>query len=225
MGTKNGRGKRLIHGVGINDVDAPTESRENGKRVKNGYYVLWREMLARCYSLKRQKYRPNYVGCTVHPDWHKFSNFKKWVDTQPQVNWRELYLDKDLLTKSNKLYGPDTCCFLTNQENNLFRLSVPPFCNITFQGKNRIKAWLVTMKTMNKTTYIGYYSTKEEASVVGARVGIERVIHLANANPHQFIRDAMFRWIGDWKQELLLLESNFQKLGEQNNGTLQDHLC
>ena len=117
MRTNNGRGKRLIHGVGINDVNAPTESRENGKRVKDGYYVLWREMLARCYSIKRQKYRPNYVGCTVHSDWHKFSNFKKWVDTQPQVNWRELYLDKDLLTKSKEINPPSPEPLLTKKRN------------------------------------------------------------------------------------------------------------
>lgn len=72
---------------------------------------------------------------------------------------------------------------------------------------------------------MGYYTTKEEAEVVAGRESIRRIVEVVNANPHQFIREAMMRWVDEWKQGLLLRESAFQKLGEKNNGTLQDHLC
>jgi hypothetical protein len=72
---------------------------------------------------------------------------------------------------------------------------------------------------------LGHYTTKEEAEVVAGRESIRRIMEVVNANPHQFIREAMMRWVDEWQQELLLRESAFQKLGEQNNGTLQDHLC
>ena len=231
MGTNNlrrrGPGKALICGVGINDVGAPTWWIENGKKVNCPIYSCWNRMLERGHSLKFKTKYSAYDGVTVHPDWHRLSKFTEWLNTQPQVNWQELQIDKDLLVKGNKVYGPDTCCFLTNRENSVFR----PRNSIKLGSvsKNdryeRKKPWMCRITRCNKHFFIGSFSTKEEAEFVAMRESMPIVIEIANANPHQFIRDAMYRWIDDWKSQLLLLESAFQKLGEQNNGTLQDHLC
>lgn len=231
MGTNNRRGKILLYGIGINDVDAPTNWRENGKKVADPYYSMWQKIFERCYSPLYKKQFPTYIGVTVHSDWHRFSKFKEWVDSQPQKDWRDLYLDKDLRVKGNKVYGPDTCCFLTNQENNIFRLSGnqlgvacykrdhfrnSPWASISYIGYNKPKG-------INK--HLAYCTTKEEAEVVAGRESIRRIMEIVNANPHEFIRRDMMRWVEEWKQELGLRESAFQKLGEKNNGTLQDHLC
>ena len=233
MGNNNGRGKRLIHGVGINDVDALTRWNENGKRVDCPIYVSWKDILKRCYNILWKKNHPHYNGVTVHPDWHRFSNFKEWVNTQPQSNWQELQIDKDLLIKGNKVYGPDTCCFLTRVENNLFRSQTSTKMGYASYRTDyhRNKPWVGMIlghknykSRTGKTPVVGFFSTKEEAEFVAMRESMPIVIEIANANPHQFIRDAMFRWIDDWKTQLLLLESAFQKNGEKN-GTIQDYLC
>ena len=230
MGTNYRRGKVLVNGVGINDVDAPTEWLENGKRVRDPYYAIWDCIIERCYSPKFKKQNPTYIGVAVHSDWHRFSKLKEWVDNQPQKDWRDLYIDKDLRVKGNKVYGPDTCCFLTTQENSIFRPSIVPLGTASYKtDKFRKSPWEsvsnIGYRTNGINKYLGCYTTKEEAEVVAGRESIRRIMEIVNANSHQFIREAMMRWVDEWKQGLLLRESAFQKLGEKNNGTLQDHLC
>jgi len=79
-------------------------------------YVVWNDMLRRCYSDKSLKRQPTYIGCSVYEKWHNFQNFAKWFEE----NYREgYYLDKDILIKGNKIYGPNTCDFVPVEVNNL----------------------------------------------------------------------------------------------------------
>lgn len=100
----------IVYGVGINDADY---------QVSKGswrcpFYKHWKNMLARCYSPAFQRNQPLYVGCTVDPRWHRFSHFKSWMETQ---DWEGKQLDKDRKVSGNKVYGPDTCQWLTRKEN------------------------------------------------------------------------------------------------------------
>ena len=204
MGYK--RGEHLVGGIGVNDLATPTRWTENGKSVKSPYYALWKDMLERVYTPNENDIKP-YAGVTVHADWHRFSNFKRWVDHQPQTNWQHLQLDKDLLVKGNKVYAPDVCCFLTNQENSLFKPSCVPFGSVRFDERGNLrKPWQLRNTFKGESNY-KQFLTQQEAKVYGARVTIQRVTDMANAHTHQFIRDAMFRWIADWQQELTVLEA------------------
>lgn len=65
-----------------------------------------------------KKYQ-SYVGCEVHPDFIKFQDFAEWATKQigyDQTGWN---LDKDILIPGNKMYGPDTCCFVPGEINTL----------------------------------------------------------------------------------------------------------
>ena len=106
--------KKLVYGVGINDVDYAVQPVVDGKQVKCPCYVTWKEMLRRCYDHKWQERNPAYKGCSVHPEWLSFVNFRKWVLTQ---DWEGKQLDKDLLLKGNKVYSPSTCVFVDNMTN------------------------------------------------------------------------------------------------------------
>ena len=102
---------RKVYGVGICD----SNSMENGQ--KSRCYSVWREMLRRCYDSKYHERKPTYIDCSVHQDWHFFSNFKEFYDT----NYREGYeLDKDLLVPGNKIYSKDNCRFVPKIINCLF---------------------------------------------------------------------------------------------------------
>lgn len=116
--------RKLVFGVGTNDADYVVVKFEtvgyvNGKQKRKQvwickYYKTWKSMLDRCYSARSLERDPTYVGCSVSEDWLTFSNFKQWMMEQ---NWEGLQLDKDLLIEGNKIYGPDTCVFVTQTVN------------------------------------------------------------------------------------------------------------
>lgn len=121
MTRKLTKSRRLLYGVGINDADytCSTGVGVNGKWKVTWscpYMVTWKSMLARCYSAVHQKTHPTYIGCTVCEEWLTFSNFKAWMEKQ---DWKGRHLDKDLLTKGNRVYSPDTCIFVPNDVNQL----------------------------------------------------------------------------------------------------------
>lgn len=119
--------KRLVFGVGINDVDhiineSITIGYVNGKQIQKviwtcPYYRKWVDLLKRCFSDKYQAKYPTYIGCTIDPEWLYLSKFIKWVDSQPNRDWQNCEPDKDLLVRGNKHYGPETVVFVTKQVN------------------------------------------------------------------------------------------------------------
>lgn len=98
--------KRKLFGVGVFD--------DYNKRCD--CYSHWAKMLMRCYDEKTLKKQPYYRGCSVCEEWHIYSNFKRWFDKNHVEGW---HLDKDILIKGNKVYSPQTCCFVPPQINSL----------------------------------------------------------------------------------------------------------
>jgi len=92
--------------------DGAHSSSVNG--VHNYAYSVWHHMLTRCYCSKSHKAWPTYKGCTVSSEWLNFQVFAEWFD----INYISGYvLDKDILVKGNKVYGPGLCSFITAREN------------------------------------------------------------------------------------------------------------
>lgn len=138
----------------------------NERPSKDGAYTVWRNMLMRCYDEKIHIKHPTYIGCTVCDEWHNYSKFKQWFDD----NYIEGYvLDKDILVKGNKVYSPETCCFVPNEINALFTKrqnyrGESPIGVIFCKGQRRFKACYKAAFTKNNSkTYIGSFSTSEEA--------------------------------------------------------------
>ena len=78
-------------------------------------YLVWRSMLQRCYM-------PNdcqgaYKGCSVVDEWHNFQNFAAWFDDNYPHGMKGYELDKDIKINGNKVYGPQSCQFVTKHEN------------------------------------------------------------------------------------------------------------
>jgi len=120
----------------------------------------WLGMFQRCYSEKYQKRQPTYKECFVSEEWHNFQVFASWFEENYRKNQQ---LDKDILIKGNKIYSPETCCFVP-QEINLLLVS-----SNSKRGKypigvhklgNRVQAQL----TINgKQVYLGLFDSPEEA--------------------------------------------------------------
>ena len=119
---KNGNVKCLyeprVYGIGYLG-EGEYKASENGKLTKQ--YEVWHSMLERCYDVKFYEKRPTYIGCSVAEEWHNFQNFAQWYeDNYYEVPGQRMALDKDILTKGNKVYSPDTCVFVPTSINSLF---------------------------------------------------------------------------------------------------------
>lgn len=79
-------------------------------------YTAWRRMIARCNRLSYIKRNPTYGDCSICEEWHYFSKFEKWYKDN-YIKGNEL--DKDILVKGNKIYSPQTCCFVPQEINKL----------------------------------------------------------------------------------------------------------
>ena len=89
------------------------EFKTKGKTSKA--YYRWRHMIARCYDTKTQESMPTYNGCTVCDEWQNYQNYSRWfADNFIQG----LDVDKDILVDGNKIYSPNTCKFVSHQENS-----------------------------------------------------------------------------------------------------------
>lgn len=109
----------LLYGFGINDADYSVTKTEriSGKVTaiwQCPVFQVWINMIRRCYSEKNLKRYPSYKGCSVVDEWKYFSTFKYWMEQQ---DWEGNHIDKDILFKGNKIYGPDTCVFISPQLN------------------------------------------------------------------------------------------------------------
>jgi hypothetical protein len=176
------RNKIKDWGVGINDADYLTEYRNDGKKKSCPVYILWGNMVKRCYYEKQQQRRPTYAGTTIIEEWLSFMNFRefvinennKWIkagNTDFILNHRELDKDiksmKDWSDKSPKIYSVNTCLF------------VEPNINIFLIGSDASRGQFPIGVHCRKDTnkymarcndpylstqeYLGCYKTPEEA--------------------------------------------------------------
>lgn len=143
--------KNIIFGVGINDMFGADGS---------WYYQKWHGIFERCYNPKSRSKFPTYVECSVHPEWHCLSNFKKWAE-DPANGYREGYhLDKDILVKGNRVYGPDTCCFVPREINQLFTTQPPKKNGLPVGIRKNFNRY----ECRFKGEIIGYFNSEESAS-------------------------------------------------------------
>lgn len=182
--------RRLVMGVGINDLPSGAAARGN-----NTCYTAWSEMLKRCYSSTYQQKNPTYVGCTVADSWLFLSAFRGWVDTQDHQG---MALDKDLLFPGNKVYSAETCVFMP-QWLNTFLSNLVPRGSVLPMGVsahgNRFRA---RYKSDGVLRVIGSFLSIEEAHIAYCRfrlIEIERNLDRYHSlpNPDQRISSALKR--------------------------------
>ena len=141
---------------------------------KHNAYKIWIQMLRRCYSNKLQLIHNTYIGCSVDERWFNFQNFAEWYEK----NYIDGYhLDKDILIKGNKIYGPDTCCFVPSEINVLFTKSNKRRGNLPIGVSERYNngKFQVSLKDI----YLGTYNSIEEAFNVGKNYKENKIREIA----------------------------------------------
>ena len=83
-------------------------------------YPVWSKMLQRCYDEKSRHKHIAYAECSVDDRFLSLGQFYNWCLDQKGFINKGWALDKDILVKGNKIYSPDTCCFVPQEVNNLF---------------------------------------------------------------------------------------------------------
>ena len=162
------RERKLLHGVGINDADYATQPVINGKTCKCPFYTKWKSMFERCYSEKYHERRPTYKGCSIDSRWYSFMNFKAWMENQ---DWKGKALDKDILFEGNKVYGPDTCVFVTSETNSFLldggKIGSETLMGVSFGNTGfRRRPYSADCSFNGKKHRLGYFTTQEEAHQV-----------------------------------------------------------
>ena len=127
----------------------------------------WKQMMDRCYNKNCNNYKYyGEKGVTVCKEWHNYDNFKKWYDEHIyELKDETVHLDKDILIENNKIYSPETCIFVPNKINQIFK---------NYETKRRdlpigviynedSKKYIVRMSINGKNKHIGSFKTKDEA--------------------------------------------------------------
>lgn len=188
--------RKLICGAGINDADYPVtrNKKVNGKYKQIWccpFYIVWLDMIKRCYSSKVQERKPTYKGCAVCDSWLSFLSFKSWMVKQ---DWKDKQLDKDIVSIGNQIYSPDNCVFVTRQVNTLLLshkaargkyrqgVSLHKTSN-KFQSKCRVNG---------KAKHLGLFETEYEAYATYVAFKARHIREIADSQSKR-IRDGLYR--------------------------------
>ena len=126
-------------------------------------YTRWTSMKARCREGGwQQTHCETYKGCYIADEWLTFSNFNDWCLAQNKPD--DYVLDKDILVKGNKCYGPEYCALVPREINSLFikansiRGDLPIGVIL-----NKYGTYDATVGKFGNNTHLGSYKTVSEA--------------------------------------------------------------
>ncbi len=129
-------------------------------------YVLWKDVLRRCYSDTFQKKQPTYKDCEVSDKFKSYEHFYEWCHKQVGFGVEGFEIDKDLLIKGNKVYSEDSCVFLPAEINMVLvkctasrgeYLIGVSWCNTKKAFVARVR------KNKGKSEWLGLFRTELEA--------------------------------------------------------------
>lgn len=143
--------------------DGKHTSRINSKLTEP--YLVWHNMLMRCYGQKYQTNQPTYTDCTVSKEWHNYQVFSEWFERNYVERWA---LDKDLLVSGNKIYSKDICIFIPQCLNNFMtnNQSSNTSGRTGVSWDKQYNKWVAQINDIStdKKNHIGYFAEMQEAS-------------------------------------------------------------
>ena len=150
-----------VYKMGVMDI--PNELRRGQPNPRE--YSIWNGIRQRCYNENNRDKLMSYKGIKMSDNFKLYSYFKEWCHKQIGFNEEGWQLDKDILSKDNKVYSEDTCCFvppeincaITNNKSVRGRFPQGVIYNCT---KTRYRA---RIQRSNKWESLGTYDTPEEA--------------------------------------------------------------
>lgn len=150
----------MVFGVG---VYAPGEfpCKVDGKITKG--YSTWKHMLERCYSPAYQERFPTYIGCTVEPEFLEFQRFMSWAVKDVGFHVEGSCLDKDLLSKGNKVYSRATCVFVPAPVNGVLNKHKARRGNLPVGVSLNGGKYMATLCQYGKNKNLGRFDSVDKA--------------------------------------------------------------
>lgn len=150
-----------VYGVGYHG-EGTYLAKVNGEMTP--CYRAWQGMLTRCYKSNDKEKFISWKDCSVCEEWHNFQNFARWWhDNYYEVGDETMHLDKDWLTKGNKVYSPDTCVIVPQTINSLLISRKRGRGNCVIGVSKSGKRFCVQMTTYSKHRSLGMFETELEA--------------------------------------------------------------
>ena len=145
-------GINLMNDIGYLGI-GKYKSRINSKLTKS--YSLWQSIINKVGKLEP------YIDCTVDERWYNFQVFAEWFEN----NYIDGFvIDKDILVKGNKIYSPETCCFVPQEINNLLvKPKNPKDLPIGVSKHKKSNKFQVGLKINGKRIGLGLFETIDEA--------------------------------------------------------------
>lgn len=176
------RKNKNVYGWGTNDVDYPVMTIVNGKQKICPFYRVWSVMIRRCQDKEYKQKNPTYSKCRVDERWRSFSKFKSWMECQ---DWKGKNLDKDILSKGDKVYSPETCVFVHGAVNKFITDSgrtrgVFPIGVNYHKASGKFVAQC-NNPFKNKREHLGLFTCEIEAHLAWKRRKHELAIELSNS--------------------------------------------
>jgi len=159
-------------------------------------YKCWKNLLKRCY--KGSQSHPSYNEVFVDEHWHNYQNFSKWFYKNYKDYMQRWQLDKDILFKSNKIYSPETCCFVPQEINLLF------INRANFRGDNLIGV----VKDKNK--YVAKFC-KNGSNIIIGRFNIEiEAFQAYKTAKESYIKEVANKWQDQITKEVYQAMYNYK---------------
>ena len=156
--------ERRMRSVGYMGEGSYRTRGEDGRLTKA--YVAWKGMMERCYSEEYLAQHPTYRGCTVCEEWQNFQTFSEWhEENYYEIEGQTMNLDKDILVRGNKEYGPDTCVYVPQEINLIFTKSNATRGEypVGVHYDTRKRKYVAQCNTYKKRKHIGYYNSVQDA--------------------------------------------------------------
>ena len=193
--------RKPVYGAGINDFNYSVQTGGCSKKVIWKPYVTWKEMLRRCFDEKKKLELPSYKDATCCNDWITLSKFLEWLWEQPFIDtsWQ---LDKDLLSKKNKLYSSETCVLIP-PEVNMFLTKREAGRNLLIGARFRESSgrYLSSFTKDSRPVHLGCFATELEAHLAykQAKEDYAKVL----ANKYEYVLDSRaYRALMDYEVEI-----------------------
>lgn len=127
-------------------------------------YEVWKRVRLRCTEGSvYQRAAPGYVGCTLHPDFAEFQSFVEWHGNQIGFGVDGYSIDKDMLVRGNKVYGPETCVLVPIALNS-FWTKLPKLSDKTGVRPAPHGKFTASIKINDRFEHLGTFSSHADAS-------------------------------------------------------------
>lgn len=151
----------LIYGIGYN---SKREHKARHEKKSTIAYATWFSMINRCYNPKYHAKYPTYIDCSTAAEWLDFQNFADWFEIH-EYSDKNYALDKDLLIRGNRVYSPESACFIPYELNALLndKAKSRGFLPQGVDMNNITGRYRASLSINSKKKHLGYFDCPNEA--------------------------------------------------------------